>query len=125
MATVNDVILIYLEDAPISFARVENIAPDRKKDWFRITLLMLQIPLQTVTWILRDSYINGDEFQMNGKRMRLETVTAPREEPAFSGGKKISPKKQDPPQKPEPGQATANIISFADLKKKNHDPDPA
>ena len=125
MATINDVILIYLEDAPISFARVETIAPDRKKDWYRITLLMLQIPLQTVTWILRDSYIKGDEFQMNGKRMRLETVTAPREETAFSGGRKISPEKPGAPHAPEPDQEPCNIISFADLKKKNHDPDRA
>jgi hypothetical protein len=41
MATVNDVILIYLEDAPISFARVESILPDPKKGWFQIRLLML------------------------------------------------------------------------------------
>jgi len=83
MATINDVILIYLEDAPISFARVESILPDPKKGWFQIKLLMLQIPLQTVTWILKDAYINGEEFQMNGKRMRLETIHAPKETPVF------------------------------------------
>ncbi len=44
---------------------------------------MLQIPLQTVTWILKDAYINGEEFQMNGQRMRLETIHPPKESPIF------------------------------------------
>lgn len=67
MAKENDVVLIYLENTPVSFARVENIEPDVKKDWYHITLLMLQIPLQTVTWTLKDLYINGEEFFMGGK----------------------------------------------------------
>lgn len=125
MADINDVILIYLEDAPIFFARVESIVPDPKKDWYQITLLMLQIPLQKVTWILRDNYINGDEFQMSGKRMRVETVKAPKDAPPFSGGKNPGAKKNTSSGSPEPNQGTGNIISFADLKKKNHDPDPA
>jgi hypothetical protein len=33
MAKENDVVLIYLEDQPISFARIEEISPDFKKDW--------------------------------------------------------------------------------------------
>ena len=125
MAEVNDVILIYLEDKPIFFARIESILPDPKKDWFQITLLLLQIPLQKVTWILRDNYINGDEFQMSDKRMRLETVKAPQDAPSFSGEKNPSPPKPASNRTPEPGRETGNIISFADLKKKNHDPGPA
>jgi hypothetical protein len=127
MATINDVVLIYLEDSPVSFARVESILPDPKKGWFQITLLMLQIPLQNVTWILRDSYINGDEFQMNGKTMRLETIQALKEKPVFSGGANTGPKEPEPAEKnrPDPDQEPGNIISFADLKKKNHGQDPA
>jgi hypothetical protein len=77
MATENDIVLIYFEDQPFTFARVEEILPDSKKDWYHIKLLLLQIPLQTVTWILKDAYINGDEFTMGGKRMRMEKVVAP------------------------------------------------
>jgi len=80
MAAVNDIILIYLEDTPVSFARVENILPDAKKDWYHIKLLMLQIPLQVVTWILKDDYINGSEFHMNGQKIKLEKVESPRED---------------------------------------------
>jgi hypothetical protein len=77
MATVGDLVLIYFEDKPMSFARVEDILPDSKPGWFHIKLLMLQVPLQVVSWILRDAYILGDEFTMNGNRMRLEKVLSP------------------------------------------------
>ncbi len=80
MATINDIVLIYYEDQHFSYARVEEILPDSKKDWYHIKLLLLQVPLETVTWTLRDTYINGDEFTMGGKRMRLEKVMSPDEE---------------------------------------------
>ena len=113
MAAVNDVILLYLEDAPVSFARVESILPDAKKDWYHIKLLMLQIPVQTVTWILKDEYINGHEFNMNGKKMKLEKVESLIEEPIVST--------PDPSTKPE--KTATNVIAFP-AAKKNHEPDP-
>ncbi len=125
MATINDVVLIYLEDAPMAFARVESILPDSKKGWFQIKLLMLQIPLQTVTWILKDAYINGEDFQMNGKRMRLETIHAPKETPVFSRDDASSDATDPASSKNASFGSHAkkdNIISFADLKKKNNDP---
>lgn len=81
MARINDVVLIHFEDRPLVFARIEDIAPDVKKEWYQVRLLLLQIPLQTVTWILRDAYIAGEEFTMGGKRVRFEKVAAPREKP--------------------------------------------
>lgn len=93
MATENDIVLIYLEDEPLSFARIEDILTDSKPDWYHVKLLLLQIPLQVVTWILRDVYIEGTEFTMNGKRMRLEKVVAPDEpqlrEPGIESEKKM------------------------------------
>ena len=70
----NDVVLIYFEDKPASFARIEFIEPDIKKGWYHVTLLLLTIPTQTVNWILLDSYINGSPFTMEGKPVRLEEV---------------------------------------------------
>lgn len=121
MSTVNDVVLLYLEDTPVSFARIESILPDAKKDWYRIRLLMLQIPLQTVSWILKNDYINGHDFFMNGKKMRLEKVESPVEDfpvspPAFRDG--LKKKKSDPEEKKQ-----GRIISFSDFKK-NHEPEP-
>ena len=112
MAQENDLILIYFEDKPLSFARVEEILPDSKPDWYHVKLLMLQIPPQFVTWILRDVYIAGAEFTMNEKRMRLEKVVVP-EEPQPPEGTD----KEEDKGKPEKKSGTAKVISFKDLKK--------
>ena len=115
MATENDVVLIYLEDEPLSFARIEEILADHKPDWYHVKLLLLQIPLQIVTWILRDVYISGAEFTMNGKRMRLEKVVAPDEplsrEPSDENEKKDAPQ-------PKKDSGNAKVISLTDLKRK-------
>jgi hypothetical protein len=109
MALENDIVLIYFEDKPLVFARIETILPDNKKDWYHVSLLMLQVPLQTVTWILRDVYIDGAEFTMNGKRMRLEEVVCP-EEPDVP---EIDETKKDEPKV----EKTGTVISLADRKK--------
>ena len=108
MTTEKDLVLIYFEDNPLVFARVERIVPDTKPDWYHVTLLMLQVPLQTVTWILRDVYINGETFTMNGKPMRLEKVETP-VDPGPEGAEDT----EDEGHEKQDGK----IISFADLKK--------
>ena len=80
MTMENELVLIYFENQPVTFARIEEIRPDVKKNWYLVRLLFLQIPLQTVTWILRDAYIQGEEFTMGGKKIRMEKVVAPKEE---------------------------------------------
>lgn len=66
--------MVHYEDQPIVYARIEAIEPDVKRDWFQVSLTVLTIPLQAVTWILREAYINGEGFTMGGKAMRLERV---------------------------------------------------
>ena len=116
MAQENDIVLIYFENKPLAFARIEDISPDIKPDWYHVKLLLLQVPVQVVTWILRNAYINGEEFTMDGKRMRLERVVPPnvQEETNVSDGV------ENPDKHPEMLQKTdgANVISLADLKKK-------
>ena len=109
MTSEKDIVLIYFEDKPMSFARVETITADWKKNWYHVKLLMLQVPLQVVTWILKDIYIDGTEFTMNGKRMRLEKVVCPEEPPEDTDE---TPK--DAPEKPEPEKSPdqGNVISF-------------
>ena len=110
---VNDLVLIYLEDKPLSFARIESILPDSKKDWYHVKMLLLQIPLQVVTWILKDVYVNGSEFTMNGKRMRLEKVESPPEpEPSDSLGD------QEVKKEASRSDKGAKLISLKDLKPK-------
>ncbi|MCG8634824.1 MAG: hypothetical protein MI863_13405 [Desulfobacterales bacterium] len=127
MATINDIVLIHLEDAPVSFARVESILPDHKKDWYQIKLLMLQIPLQVVTWILKDAYINGEDFFMNGKKMRLDVVECPGEEPGAAQVEPLPQRDNAPVDEDSPEEATdkkqGKIISFDSLKKKDPEPD--
>ena len=113
MTTENDIVLIHYEDQPLSFARIESILPDNKPDWHHVKLLMLQIPLQVVTWILRDRYIMGDEFTMNGKAMRLERVVCPDsslDENDFSESVPNNP--------PPPANGKATVISLADKLKR-------
>ena len=110
MTTINDIVLIYFEDNPLIFARIEDISPDIKKGWYLVKLMILQVPLQVVTWILKEEYINGSEFTMNEKRMRLEKVACPEEESigdVTDGSSETLTANKD-----------SNIISFSDLKKK-------
>ncbi len=111
MAAENDLVLIYFEDNPLVFARIETIAPDSKPDWYHVKLLMLQVPPQIVTWILRDAYIDGQEFTMNGKRLRLEEVELPAEPDIEVDAEKDM--------NPISGahNSNDNVISLADLKK--------
>lgn len=106
-----DIVLIYFEEKPLSFARIESILPDSKPDWYHVKLLLLQLPLQVVTWILRDVYINGETFTMNGKRVRLEKVISP-DEPAAeaddNGNNTAS----------ETASSQAKVIALNDLRKR-------
>lgn len=106
MADLGDVVLIYHENNPTVFARVEDIRPDIKKDWYHITLLLLTIPTQTVTWILKDVYINGEAFTMGGKPMRLEEVK-----------RTVFEKKEEPPAMNEGPKTPRNERTIIPFKK--------
>jgi hypothetical protein len=75
-----DLVLVHHQEKPTLYARIEAIEPDVKKDWYRVTLFLLTIPAQSVTWILREEYINGTPFTMGGQSMRLEGVAPPGKE---------------------------------------------
>ena len=109
MATEKDIVLVYSEDIPLTFARIEEISADIKPNWYHVKLLILQMPLQPVTWILKDSYIDGEEFTMDGKKVRLELVECPEvAEPS-----EIHEKKS----KKVRGSKSGNVISLIDRKK--------
>ncbi len=75
----NDIILVYIEDKPTFFARIESITADIKRGWWRVKLLILQVPLIVTTWILDNDQICGADFTMGGTPMRIEKVVAPEE----------------------------------------------
>ena len=74
MAYIGDVVEIYYREKPAFFARIDSITPDIKKNWFMVELLILAIPLRKVTWTLREEYINGVPFTMEGNEVRIEAV---------------------------------------------------
>jgi hypothetical protein len=103
-----DVVLIHYQDQPMAYARIEGINPDIKRDWYQVTLLLLTIPAQSVTWILRNEYINGTSFTMGGQSMRLEKVKK-----VFPGG---APQDSGQPQGPKSSEKGSKVIAF----KKQH-----
>lgn len=116
MAVEHDIVLIYLEEKPLAFARIEEILPDHKPDWYHVKFLLLQLPLQVVTWILRDVYINGEPYTMGGKSMRLELVTCPEtSEQVDDTGQQLPD--TDTRERKKSTTKEAKVISLADLKK--------
>jgi hypothetical protein len=103
-----DLVLIHYQDQPMAYARIEGINPDIKKDWYQVTLLLLTIPAQSVTWILRDEYINGTSFTMGGQSMRLEKVKK-----VFPGA---APQDNGRPQVAKSPDKASKVIAF----KKQH-----
>ena len=120
MVEPGDLVLVYMEGNPAFFARVEDITADFKPQWYQVKLLVLQIPLMVITWILRRSYIEGDEFTMGGRPVKVVKVVSPEEV-----AEAVESKSQEPAATPEPtGEAPeppkkAKVLSFADRRKKD------
>jgi len=100
-----DIVLIYYQDQPGMFARIESIEPDFKKSWYQVTLLLLTIPTQAVTWILRESYIDGAPFTMSGMAIRLEEVKRVE-------GKKAEPEEDGKANLHKGLESTGKVIPF-------------
>lgn len=80
MSTTNDLVLVHVENKPGFYARIEEITPDVKPNWWQVRLLVLTFPLQMFTWILDDQQLEGADFTMGGTPLRLEPVVSPVEE---------------------------------------------
>lgn len=112
MATINDLVLVHVDNRPGFYARVEEISPDVKKGWWQVKLLVLSFPLQVYTWILDESQIDGADFTMGGTPMKLEKVVSPvvRETPAVKNDASV------PVDEPSPGNRP-KVVSLLDRKK--------
>ncbi|MBU1052609.1 MAG: hypothetical protein KKC46_02130 [Proteobacteria bacterium] len=120
MTSEGDIILIYFEGKPLTFARIEEILPNSKPSWYHVKLLMLQVPVHAITWILRDSYINGAEFTMNGKKVRIEHVVCPDSQPDDQINQKASQTQNNDTEASEKTKTLegAKVIPFANIRKK-------
>ena len=96
-----DLVLIYLENQPVFFARIEDIFPDIKPGWVRMKFLILQVPLSLGEWIILPEYIQGEEFTMGGKKVRIEKVEVPQETP-----------------EPLPPKTEGKVVSISDRRRR-------
>jgi len=78
---VGDVAIIAAEDPQmLAFAVVTEISRDlsRKAEWWHVSMQMLSVPLQAMTWTLRMEQMCGVEiFTMGGKKMFMAPVDIP------------------------------------------------
>ena len=80
MATINDIVLVHVDNKPGFYARIEDISPDAKPGWWQVRLLVFTFPLQVFTWILDEFQLEYAPFTMGGTPIRLEPVVSPLEE---------------------------------------------
>ncbi len=85
MTTINDLVLVHLDRQPAFYARINDITPDVKRGWYQVELLVLSLPPQTVGWILEEAQINGADFTMGGRPVRLELLP-PKPQPEPEAG---------------------------------------
>ncbi|HEY9074764.1 MAG TPA: hypothetical protein VIN67_11590 [Desulfobaccales bacterium] len=74
MATINDLVLVHFDRKPGFYARVNDVSPDVKRGWYQVELLVLSLPPQSIVWILEEAQINGEEFTMGGRPVKLELI---------------------------------------------------
>ncbi|MDD2335004.1 MAG: hypothetical protein PHD01_00335 [Geobacteraceae bacterium] len=113
VTSVHDLVCIHIENKPAFFARIEDIVPDVKRGWWKVSLLVLTSPLQIFTWILEDSQINGAPFTMGGTPIMLEKVVSPLEQE--DTGLSSSQEKDTVPVTDK--KETAKVVSLVDRKK--------
>ena len=114
MATINDLVLVHVENKPGFYARVEDITPDAKKGWWIVKMLVLTFPLQVYTWILDESQLDGADFTMGGTPLMLEKIESPvhHEEAALSPSNPTAAS-------PAPGETDRpKVVSLLERKKK-------
>jgi len=74
MATINVMVQAHLDRKPAYYARVDDITPDAKRGWYQVELLALTLPPQTLVWILEETHLQGEEYTMGGRPVRLKLI---------------------------------------------------
>lgn len=85
-----DIIVVAAEQ--ILYALVDDISPDetKKGEWWHVTMHLLAVPPQKVTWTLREPQFTGKEiFTMGGAARYIKALD-------FTEGKKAAAKEAKP-----------------------------
>lgn len=90
-----DIVLIAAKEPRMLFyAYVNEIERDssRKDEWWHLSLTILSVPLQKITWMLRTEQMSGQEiFTMGGEERFLQAVDlGAKKQNNSGGGKKVS-----------------------------------
>jgi hypothetical protein len=101
--TVGDIVIIAAKNPQmLVYAKVSDIVRDtsRKAEWWHVTMHLLSIPLQTITWTLRTSQFSGQEiFTMGGEGRFIKAVQfdAPSLQPLPAGDENSGKEKEKKP----------------------------
>jgi len=113
MATINDVVLVHVDNKPGFYARIETITPDVKPGWWQVRLLVFTFPLQVFTWILDEYQLEGADFTMGGTPIRMEPVVSPVAEETLS-----QEEQKEEQQITRQDGGSSKVVSLADRRKK-------
>lgn len=75
--TTGDIFLCFVDNSPAFYARVNEIAYDSKPGWYEFLFSQLGMPVQHIAWKLQGQQINGDQFTMGGKPIKIQKVDFP------------------------------------------------
>ncbi len=115
----HDLVLVYINNQPAFYARIEGFEPDIKPNWWHVKFLALLFPPQLITWILRREQVNGEPFTMGGTPIRIEKVQVP-ESQSHGQVSPPPPHEKDKPLESKTGSSEptrqARILSLGDRK---------
>lgn len=97
-----DIVLIAMADpASVVYALVTEIDRDETKrdEWWHVTMHILSVPPQKVTWILRESQFTGKEIFTMGNEGRFVKAIDFKGPGADKKVRKENPKKKNSPRK--------------------------
>jgi len=114
MYSVNEVVLVNVDNKPGFYARIEEISPDIKPGWWQVRLLVFTFPLQVFTWILDEFQLEGAEFTMGGTPIRMDPVVSPLVEERL----RQEQEQKEQLERQRAANGNSKVVSLLDRRKK-------
>lgn len=70
----NDVCIIYVNDLPQGFIRIESIESDIKPGWYSVKFIELLFPIKVNTWKIDEEHLKGADINMKGFKFNLQPL---------------------------------------------------
>ena len=121
MIDINDLVVINVDNKPGFYARIEEITPDVKPNWWQVRILALTFPAQVFTWILDEYQLNGADFTIGGTPLRIDPLPSlpVEEEQQEKSREKSGQKKCDEAvEKPADGMKESKVVSLLERRRK-------